>query len=93
MAKLLECVWVKCTGEAHSNFNIDHCGICMPYWLWYPTCPWCGRKLKDTTPETWAMENRMSGHRLWCQTCKEHVLYVPEPTDEAKPKDAPEGLI
>jgi len=83
MAKLLECVWVKCHGEAHSNFNIDHCGVCMPYWLWYPTCPVCGRKLKDTTPESWAIENRYSPHRLWCRTCKKHVQYVPflEPAD------------
>jgi hypothetical protein len=85
MAKLLECVWVKCHGEAHSNFNIDHCGICMPYWLWYPTCPLCGRKLgwpmpalKDTTP---AIENRMSARRLWCRACKKHVRYIPEPED------------
>ena len=22
----------KCTGDAHSNPNIDHCGVCMPGW-------------------------------------------------------------
>ena len=22
----------RCTGEAHSNPFIDHCGVCMPYW-------------------------------------------------------------
>lgn len=22
----------KCAGEAHSNPNIDHCGVCMPNW-------------------------------------------------------------
>lgn len=21
-----------CPGEAHSNFNVDHCGVCMPHW-------------------------------------------------------------
>lgn len=24
----------KCTGEAHSNPHIDHCGVCMPNWGW-----------------------------------------------------------
>ncbi len=23
---------VPCTGEAHSNAYIDHCGVCMPRW-------------------------------------------------------------
>ena len=28
-------IWVKCNGEAHLPEvagNIDHCGICMPFW-------------------------------------------------------------
>lgn len=29
-------VEVKCTGEAHDNPFIDHCGICMPHWGKYP---------------------------------------------------------
>ena len=29
-------VTVKCTGEAHSNPFIDHCGVCMPHWGKYP---------------------------------------------------------
>ena len=24
----------KCSGEAHSNPFIDHCGVCMPHWGW-----------------------------------------------------------
>lgn len=34
-----EAVWVNCTGEAHKNFNIDNCWVCMPYWELYPACP------------------------------------------------------
>lgn len=34
-------IWVKCTGEAHSNPYIDHCGVCMPHWGEYPKCPYC----------------------------------------------------
>jgi len=34
-------IWVKCTGEAHSNPFIDHCGVCMPHWGEFPTCPYC----------------------------------------------------
>ena len=34
-------IWVKCHGEAHSNTYIDHCGICMPHWGEFPTCPHC----------------------------------------------------
>lgn len=29
-------VTIKCTGEAHSNPYIDHCGVCMPHWGKYP---------------------------------------------------------
>ena len=24
--------WTDCNGEAHSNANIDHCGVCLPRW-------------------------------------------------------------
>jgi|MudIll2142460700_1097286.scaffolds.fasta_scaffold2708611_2 hypothetical protein len=41
-------VWVKCTGEAHSNPYIDHCFVCIPWWGDYPTCPVCGRKVRQT---------------------------------------------
>jgi len=40
-----EAIWKKCNGEAHSNFHIDHCMVCLPWWMWYPTCSQCGRKL------------------------------------------------
>lgn len=29
-------ITVKCSGEAHSNPYIDHCGVCMPHWGKYP---------------------------------------------------------
>jgi hypothetical protein len=29
--------WVKCSGEAHQpGVDVDHCGVCMPYWESYP---------------------------------------------------------
>lgn len=74
-----EVVWKKCDGEAHSNFHIDHCMLCAPYWLWVPTCPDCGRMLKETTPAGTPEVNRYSYHRYWCRTCRKHVLHVPIP--------------
>jgi len=41
-------IWKVCTGEAHGNPWIDHCGVCMPWWGEYPTCPECGRKVRET---------------------------------------------
>jgi len=41
--------WEKCSGEAHRNPFIDHCGECMPYWEKYPVCPVCGEKLRRTS--------------------------------------------
>lgn len=29
---LLPSNWVECTGEAHQNLYIDHCGSCLPNW-------------------------------------------------------------
>lgn len=29
----------RCTGEAHTNAHIDHCGCCAPRW------GWCGPKV------------------------------------------------
>jgi predicted amidophosphoribosyltransferase len=54
-------IWVKCKGEAHNPAvagNIDHCGICMPEWAYYPTCPKCTLKLKSDTG--------------YCRNCKKY---------------------
>jgi hypothetical protein len=40
-------VWVKCCGQAHTTgVDQDNCGVCVPHWGQYPTCPDCGRKLR-----------------------------------------------
>lgn len=36
---------LMCSGEAHSNLLIDHCGVCSPWWEEYPVCPGCKTKL------------------------------------------------
>lgn len=28
--------WVPCSGEAHGNPYVDHCGVCQPWWGEYP---------------------------------------------------------
>lgn len=84
----LECLWVKCIGEAHLNFNIDHCGVCMPWWEWYPVCPTCGNRLKETTPGDWPLENRDSPHRLWCKTCRKHVAWTIPPVERVAAPEA-----
>jgi hypothetical protein len=38
----------KCDGEAHGNPYIDNCGICMPFWEYYPLCPKDHAKLNET---------------------------------------------
>lgn len=45
---LQSAVWVKCTADAHKNPYIDHCFVCMPWWGKFPTCPVCGRKVRET---------------------------------------------
>jgi hypothetical protein len=52
--------WKECNGEAHSPEvagNIDHCGICMPYWGSYPICPIHKTRLTD---------------KGLCKTCNKH---------------------
>ena len=39
-------VWVECTGDAHKNPFIDHCGVCSPFWERIPTCKSCGKTLE-----------------------------------------------
>lgn len=51
-------IWITCTGEAHSNPYIDNCGVCMPYWGNFPTCPNDGTKLRQRTG--------------YCPTCKKY---------------------
>lgn len=35
-----------CIGDAHKpNVDMDHCGVCIPWWRKYPTCPNCKWKL------------------------------------------------
>lgn len=53
-------IWIKCNGEAHTNPFIDNCGICMPYWEEYPTCPMCNRKI-------------INSRTGWCKTCKKYI--------------------
>jgi hypothetical protein len=43
-------IWVKCSGEAHSPGVaglIDHCGVCMPYWEYFPVCNFCYKRLTE----------------------------------------------
>ena len=86
-----ECLWVKCIGEAHSRAvagNMDHCAVCLPWWEWYPVCPTCGRRLKETTPSDWPLENRDSPHRLWCKTCHKHVAWTTPPVERVLSPEA-----
>ena len=42
---------IHCNGEAHNPIVagcIDNCGVCMPFWEWYPICPKHKRKLKTS---------------------------------------------
>lgn len=52
-------IWVKCSGEAHSNAYIDHCSICMPWWSEYPTCPRC--------------KSRLSSSKGFCRKCQKYA--------------------
>ena len=55
-------IWQVCNGDAHSNPHIDHCGVCMPHWGEYPTCPYCGKKLGATGVS-----------KTMCRGCKRYV--------------------
>ena len=46
---------VECTGEAHTNPWIDNCGVCAPFWGYYPVAVPKDQPLKEGQQE-WIKE-------------------------------------
>jgi hypothetical protein len=65
MDETLKVKWKRCNGDAHQNPMIDHCGICIPYWEVYPTCPLCHKKVSTT---------KRSPFAFYCGSCRKFLL-------------------